>query len=97
VTIFLGICSALACGAWLAAEARLRILDACQSDLKRRYARLTAENHALKRMLGEAILAMPDTPRGRELGDAIQFQAWPEARQRRLERHLSLVDRRPSA
>lgn len=102
MTTALLICAILGCGAWIAAERRIRRLDQRLTksaernlDLRFQYEAQCSELRTKRQLLTEALAAMPDTPRGRELGDAIRVQAWPDRKIRRLERHLSLVDQEP--
>lgn len=95
------ILAVVACGAWVAAEVRIDRLqaradaaDLRSNDLRFQYEAQCSELRSKRQLLTEALAAMPDTPRGRELGDAIRFSAWPGQNKQRLERHLQLVDRK---
>lgn len=104
MTTVFAICALLACAAWAAAEAKIGQVrrqrdEARQSyqSLRRQHEHTTSELRAKRALLQEALAIVPDTPRGRELGDAIGYRAWETRKQERLVAHLQLVDRRPAS
>ena len=74
---------------WIVAEAKLAKSSDEHEILKMRYARFAVENRAMRSVL-------PEPHRGRT-SQPIRYEAWPATSQRRLVRHLGLVDPEGSA